>query len=142
MSPAFEGPTPPLLPGGAFTLIVNDAVPLLPDASTASQTTVVSPTGNKEPEDGAQEIVISLPISSCQTLILFSSSSNVTVPSTLSCAITEYVIRAPSEMVASLVMVEGTVMRGSISSNSVESLATCPLSLIKEGLTKRMILLQ
>jgi len=44
-------------PGGGglllTTVTLNDAVPVLPWASVAEQFTMVLPTGNREPEDGA-----------------------------------------------------------------------------------------
>ena len=42
--------------GGAFTVTVNDAVAVLPASSVALHSTVVSPTGNTEPDAGSQEI--------------------------------------------------------------------------------------
>jgi hypothetical protein len=72
--------------GGAFTVTVNDAVPVLPASSVAVHCTVVSPTGNSVPEPGSQEIVILPPTSSC--VIVPPPSSSVAVPSTLSSAVT------------------------------------------------------
>ena len=70
------------------TVIVNNAVAVLPASSVAVHSTVVLPIGNTEPEGGSHEIVISPPTSSCVRTF---SSSSVAVPSTLSSAVTVYV---------------------------------------------------
>jgi hypothetical protein len=60
--------------GGGFTLTVNDALFELSVASVAVHSTMVSPTGNSDPEVGSQEIVIFPPSLSCVTVVPSSSS--------------------------------------------------------------------
>jgi hypothetical protein len=97
------------------TVIVNDALPSLPAASTAVHVTVVVPIGNVEPDTGVHEIVMSPPTLSC---VIVPSSANVTVPSTLSVADTVYLTWAPYTLVGSTTMSSGTVMTGSMVSSS------------------------
>jgi hypothetical protein len=73
--------------GIGFTVTVKDALLKLPAASLALQFTRVSPSGNSEPEDGLQAIVRSPPPTLSSCVIVVPSSSNVAVPSTLSCVL-------------------------------------------------------
>src|SRR5215216_1246180 len=102
------------------TVTLNDAVAVLPAASTAVHVTVnfLEPIGigNVEPEAGEHEIAMSPPTSSCVTV---PSSANVTVPSTSSCADTSNETTAPSAEVASAVIPpSGTVMTGAVVSGA------------------------
>src|SRR5215216_3176552 len=77
-----------------FTVTLNDAVPVLPTASVASQFTIVSPIGNVEADTGVHV--------------------TGTIPSTSSTADTSKETVAPCGLVASSVMSPGTVMIGAV----------------------------
>ncbi len=76
----------------SVTVIVKDFDPVFPLESVAEQITVLVPTGKVVPEVGLQLTGIA--------------------PSTLSTALALNVITAPEELVASLVMSDGTVIVG------------------------------
>jgi len=87
--------------GGAesLTVIVNDAEAELPEPSVAVQVTVVVPSGNVLPEEGAQ--------------------TSVGVGSIASTALAVYVTTAPDGLVACTVMFAGTVTTGGVVSWTV-----------------------
>jgi len=102
---------------GLLTVTVNDAFPSLPAESAALHATSVLPIRKVEPEALLQEIVMFPPTLSCVTLM--PSSSNVALPSTLSCTVITYVTGTPSALLASTTLSCGTVMAGSDKSAAV-----------------------
>ena len=84
----------------SLTVTVNEAVPVLPAESVAEQLTVVVDIGNVEPEAGVQV--------------------GVKAPSMLSVAVAVNVTTAPVELVASTVMLDGTVSTGAVVSDAVK----------------------
>jgi hypothetical protein len=88
----------------SLTVIVNDAVPVLPAESVAEQFTVVVVIGKVEPDAGVHVAVIE--------------------PSTLSVAVTVKLTEAPDGPVASTVIGEGTVSTGGVVSELLPLLDT------------------
>jgi hypothetical protein len=83
---------------GALTVTLNDALPVFPAASVAEHVTVVVPTRNVEPDGGIHV-----------TVGLGGLVSSV--------AVAEKLTTAPAELVASTVMLPGTVTVGAVVSD-------------------------
>ena len=105
-------------PVESVTVTVNDDARVLPCVSVAVQLTVVDPSGNVAPLDGAH--------------------ATTTLPSTASLAVAEYVKLAPVALVASIVASAGTVTTGAVVSVTVkvkEAAALLPRASVAVQLT-------